>query len=67
MSSYWANFAKTGNPNKGGSSRFKLPFWGPNNGSQTVMELGDDFGPTLIAGKEEVSLVEAYFAQQSPY
>jgi carboxylesterase 2 len=67
MSGYWANFAKTGNPNEGGSCRFELPYWGPNNGSQTVMELGNKFGAMPIAGKEEISLIEAYFAQQSPY
>lgn len=67
MSGYWANFAKTGNPNLGGSSKFPLAYWAPNNGSQTVMQLGDGFGPQPIAGPEEVTFVQQYFAQQSPY
>ncbi len=37
MSSYWANFIKTGNPNGEG-----LPYW-PNSGEEeSIMELGDE-------------------------
>lgn len=67
MSSYWANFAKTGNPNLGGSGKYNLTYWAPNNGSQTVMHVGDGFGQTPIAAPSQVSLIMDYFAQQTPY
>ncbi|KAJ5919198.1 Carboxylesterase type B [Penicillium verhagenii] len=34
MSSYWANFVKTQNPNKGGSANVTLPYWAANVPSQ---------------------------------
>jgi carboxylesterase 2 len=71
MSAYWANFAKTLNPNKGGSytgSR-SLPRWTPNsaNGTQVVMELGNKFKNVPIAKPQQVELLMDYFHQQTPY
>lgn len=47
ISAYWANFAKTGNPNAGGSYKNasgELPCWAPQDGTtQFTMRLGDGF------------------------
>jgi len=43
MSSYWANFAATGNPNGRG-----LPRWDPVGDRQDVMEVGDRTGPVPL-------------------
>lgn len=71
MSAYWANFAKTLDPNQGGSYTGKgmLPQWSPNsaNGSQVVMELGNYFGNVPIAKKEQVKFIMDWFHQQVPY
>ena len=42
MSSYWANFVKTQNPNKGDSyNNSSLLYWGPNvPAQQNTFELG---------------------------
>ena len=44
MSSYWANFAATGDPNGSG-----LPRWGPVGDRPEVMEVGDKTGPVPLA------------------
>ena len=45
MSSYWANFAANGDPN--GKD---FPVWPSFDAtSPTVMEVGDNFAPTLVA------------------
>lgn len=71
MSSYWANFAKTLDPNQGGSftGNGALPQWSPNsaNGTQVVMELGNYFGNVPIAKPKQVKLIMDYFHQQVPY
>ncbi|GLI80787.1 hypothetical protein PoHVEF18_009144 [Penicillium ochrochloron] len=71
MSSYWANFAKTLDPNEGDSYTGKgvLPRWSPNsaNGTQKVMELGNYFGNVPIAKPQQVKLFMEYFHQQVPY
>lgn len=71
MSSYWANFAKTLDPNQGGSYSGKgvLPQWNPNsaNGTQVVMELGNYFGNVPIAKPQQVKLIMDYFHHQLPY
>lgn len=65
MSNYWANFVKTLDPNDG---RDVPAQWEPNDGtSETVMHVGEGFGPTNIADPEQVNLIMSYFAQQSPY
>ncbi|KAL5356308.1 Alpha/Beta hydrolase protein [Aspergillus floccosus] len=71
MSAYWANFAKTLDPNMGGSYSGKgsLPYWSPNSpdGTQVVMELGDYFGNVPIAKPAQIELIMDYFHQQVPY
>ncbi|KAH9843343.1 Alpha/Beta hydrolase protein [Teratosphaeria destructans] len=74
MSAYWANFAKTLDPNRGGSYVGRgvngtLPRWSPNdaNGTQFVFELGDSFGNIPIAKPGHVEFVEAFFARQAAY
>lgn len=71
MSAYWANFAKTLDPNSGGSYQGKssLPKWTPNdaNGTQVVMELGNYFGNVPIAKPAQVDLIMDYFSEQYTY
>ncbi|RAH47707.1 carboxylesterase/lipase family protein [Aspergillus brunneoviolaceus CBS 621.78] len=70
MSAYWANFAKTLDPNLGGSyTAGSLPYWSPNsaNGTQVVMELGDAFEDVPIAHPAQVSLLMEWFHRQIPY
>lgn len=69
MSSYWVNFAKTGNPNLGGTYPFdNLTHWAPVDGeSQTVFHVGEGFGDVPLAKPEQVDLILKYFAQQTPY
>lgn len=45
MSSYWANFAATGDPNGKG-----LAHWAPVGEKPQIMELGDKTGPIAVAG-----------------
>jgi carboxylesterase 2 len=71
MSAYWANFAKTLNPNNGGSYNGSkvLPRWSPNsaNGTQVVMELGNKFKSVSVADPKRVKFMMDYFHQQVPY
>jgi carboxylesterase 2 len=76
MSAYWANFAKTWDPNLGGSyigkfANMSLPIWNPNdkNGTEVVIvfELGNGFGNVPVAALGHVAFVEAYFAGQAKY
>ncbi|GAQ04518.1 fumonisin B1 esterase [Aspergillus lentulus] len=71
MSAYWANFAKTLNPNKGGSftGNGTLPHWSPNspNGTQVVKELGDAFTNVPIAKREQVEFLMEWYHRQIPY
>lgn len=56
MSSYWANFAATGNPNGKG-----LPEWAAVNEKREVMEVGDKTQPIPLAGSpEKVRFFEKY-------
>ncbi|KAJ5280161.1 hypothetical protein N7478_005533 [Penicillium angulare] len=72
MSAYWANFAKTLNPNKGGSYEGKgeLPEWTPNSseGKKVVMELGNAFSNVPIARSSEyVKFIMDYYSEQVAY
>ncbi|MFZ0553131.1 MAG: carboxylesterase family protein [Steroidobacteraceae bacterium] len=63
MSSYWANYAKTGNPNGAG-----LPHWpafDPKAG--TVMVLGDSFGPVPIARGARFRFWKRFFSRQQAW
>ena len=49
LSSYWANFIKTGNPNAGG-----LPHWpSVREKPATAFEVGDTFQSIPVAGSAE--------------
>ncbi len=48
VSSYWANFAKTGDPNGKG-----LPVWAPVGEKAETMEIGDRPGAIPVAGSAE--------------
>ncbi|QDS72560.1 hypothetical protein FKW77_000651 [Venturia effusa] len=71
MSAYWANFAKTLDPNLGGSytGNGTLPNWAPNtsNGTRVVYELGDAFGNRPVAAAGHVEFIEDYFGRQAAY
>ncbi|KAL4899304.1 hypothetical protein BDW74DRAFT_171590 [Aspergillus multicolor] len=70
MSSYWANFMKTSNPNKGDSySDGTLPaFWHANSPAKNeTFRLGELFGEMQTATAERVQLILEYFAAQTPY
>ena len=55
MSSYWVNFAKTGNPNGPG-----LPNWPAFDGkTEQLMELGDHFQPIPLADKAQARFLAA--------
>lgn len=70
MSSYWANFAKTLDPNNSGSYEGdeELAYWSPNlvNGTVT-QELGDGFQQIPIADAAKIQLLQDYFNQQVPF
>ncbi len=59
-SSYWVNFAKTGNPNGKG-----LPNWPAFDAAQQVtIELGEKTGRRPVAEKEKLAFFAQYFAKQ---
>jgi para-nitrobenzyl esterase len=63
MSSYWANFVATGNPNGSG-----LPFWPTfNPQSPTVMEVGDHFGPIPVASQPRLEFWKRFFQTQEAW
>jgi para-nitrobenzyl esterase len=60
VSSYWINFAKTGNPNGKG-----LPNWPAFDAAQQItMELGEKTGARPVAETEKLSFFTQYFARQ---
>ncbi len=59
MSSYWANFAATGDPNGKG-----LPRWNAVGEEPEVMEVGDKTGPVPIAGDAlKIALFERFLTR----
>ncbi|KAK3938731.1 putative carboxylesterase protein [Diplogelasinospora grovesii] len=72
MSAYWANFAKTGNPNLGGSydGDGNLTWWNSTPGSANstaVMHVGDGWGDVPIAEPGQIQLILDYFSEQVPF
>lgn len=71
MCSYWANFAKTGDPNEGGSfilTNDTLVTFSPQQGNKTVThEVGDGWGPLdIVDNPAKLDFFAAYFDAQSP-
>jgi para-nitrobenzyl esterase len=63
MSSYWANYAASGNPN--GKD---LPAWPAfDSKSPTVMELGDRFGPIPVADAPRLDFWRRFFQAQEAW
>jgi para-nitrobenzyl esterase len=63
ISSYWANFVATGNPNGPG-----LPIWPQfDPKSPTVMEIGDHVGPIPVATSERLSFWKRFFQTQEAW
>lgn len=69
VSSYWANFIKTGNPNQGGSYKSgngSLVDWPASSGDKnTTFNIGDSFGEDLLATGEQIEAVLGWFADTS--
>jgi para-nitrobenzyl esterase len=63
MSSYWANYIKTGNPNGPGLATW--PEWDVKK--LQVMELGDAFRPIPIAAPEKLDFWRRFFASQDQW
>ncbi len=60
MSTYWVNFARTGNPNGPG-----LPNWAAFDGKrEQVMELGGHYGPIPLADPVKLDFWRRFYATQ---
>jgi para-nitrobenzyl esterase len=63
MSSYWANYIATGNPNGQG-----LPVWLAWDGAKPqVMELGTAFAPIPVASPDRLDFWRRFFASQEQW
>lgn len=63
LSSYWANFISTGNPNGKG-----LANWPEATAKKPVtMELGNAWEPITIASKEKISFIRKWFSNWPTY
>jgi carboxylesterase type B len=58
LSSYWANFAKTGDPN--GRA---LPHWAPAGETHEIMELGDKNAPMPPADADRFAFFENFLSR----
>jgi carboxylesterase 2 len=67
MSSYWVNFAKTGNPNDGGTyTAGNLTYWPPTTAEEEAFEVGDGWGNVPIATSEQVKTLLEWFKWATP-
>lgn len=57
MSSYWANFIKTGNPNGEG-----LPYFPPTTQARQVMWLGDEWVPGYLAKPKNMKFIQQWLS-----
>lgn len=66
MSSYWVNFAITGNPNTGGSCKNgTLVIWNPSVVDLNItMHLGDGWSEVPLASDAQIENITQYFARQ---
>ncbi|OCL15132.1 carboxylesterase [Glonium stellatum] len=63
LSSYWANFIRTGNPNGG-----NLTHWRPSTKNHTTtMELGDGWGEIQIADRARIHFIQTFFSTQKAW
>jgi carboxylesterase 2 len=63
MSSYWANFIKSGDPNGDG-----LVAWPASTADSAVtMELGDAFEVIPVAGSSSIAFVKEWFSKWVVY
>jgi carboxylesterase type B len=63
MSSYWANYVASGNPNGPGVPTW--PAYDPK--SPTVMELGDHFRAIPVASPEKLDFWRRFFMTQNAW
>lgn len=63
MSSYWVNFAATGDPNGPGLPEW--PAYSPD--TRTVMEVGAHFSPVPVADPERTDFWQRFFATQKEW
>ncbi|OJJ42072.1 hypothetical protein ASPZODRAFT_155521 [Penicilliopsis zonata CBS 506.65] len=68
VSSYWANFVKTLNPNIGGSyTNGSLTFWPAYSSTENVQfEIGDAYGNVEVADQDVMDAVDEYFHWAMP-
>ena len=60
LSSYWTNFARTGDPNGDG-----LPEWPAfDPAEESIMEIGDRFGPARLAVAKKVEFWRRFYVSQ---
>lgn len=69
MSSYWANFVKTLDPNTGGSFRNgRLARWENNGeGNGSVMHFGGGFGMIKVGEERKVEFLRRWLREQVPW
>lgn len=71
MSSYWANFAKTGDPNKGGSfvqtNGTQAHFYPQDGDANVTMRLGNGFEMIpIVNNPAKLDFFKTYFDEQTP-
>lgn len=71
VSEYWANFIKTGNPNRSNPTQELVPLPASWNAASAeamqVMQLGQNFKMIPVAGTPKIEVFEAFFSEQASY